>query len=89
LQAQARADEGAIFVPVPTRGLVFRAQEGGHAIARVRSDVAGGVIEVFDAHERVAIRLRATVNGGAIEVGRTSTLAAPSLTVGSYEDPGY
>jgi hypothetical protein len=99
---EARADAGgAIVVPVPPQGVVFRAV-GGAAIARVRSDAAGGVIEVLDARERVALRLRATAaGGGAVDMGppraydpRADAHADPHglpplPLLRSPDDPGY
>ena len=87
---EARADaSGAIVVPVPAQGVIFRAT-GGSAIARVRSDAAGGVIEVLDAREQVALRLRATSAGGVIEVGSPRPTLRPALSLArSPDDPGY
>ncbi|HTB72741.1 MAG TPA: hypothetical protein VK762_05840 [Polyangiaceae bacterium] len=85
---QAHADEDAFSVPVPSHGVIFRTN-GGRAIARLWSDKAGGVFEVLDAREQVAVRLRATNNGGAIEVGQVAMLGLPASTTNLKEDPGY
>jgi hypothetical protein len=86
--SQACADESAVSVPVPAHGVVFRSS-GGRAIARVWSDKAGGVVDVLDAREQVAVRLRATNAGGAIELGHVATLGSPASYTNSNEDPGY
>jgi hypothetical protein len=87
---EARAQPaGAIVVPVPREGVVFRGS-GGNAIARVRSDAAGGAIEVLDAHEQVAVRLRATSAGGVIELGVPRPSAHVVLPLArTVDDPGY
>jgi hypothetical protein len=85
---QAHADESAVSVPVPAHGLVFRTN-GGRTIARLWSDKAGGVLEVLDAREQVAVRLRATNAGGAIELGHVATSSLPASYTHSNEDPGY
>jgi hypothetical protein len=86
----ARAQPGgAIVVPVPPEGVVFRAH-GGNAIARVRSDPAGGAIEVLDGREHVAVRLRATSAGGVIELGAPPGSSRAVLPLArSLDDPGY
>jgi hypothetical protein len=86
-EARAQAPQ-AVIVPVPAQGVSFRGA-GGTTIARVRSEPAGGVIEVLDAQERVAVRLRATPNGGTIDLGAGKT-QAPTLSITRVpEDPGY
>jgi hypothetical protein len=87
---EARAQPaGAIVVPVPPEGVVFRSA-AGNAIARVRSDAAGGAIEVLDAREQVAVRLRATNAGGVIELGVSRATARTVLPLArSLDDPGY
>jgi hypothetical protein len=87
---EARAQPaGAVIVPVPAEGVVFRGA-GGNAIARVRSDPAGGAIEVLDAHEQVAVRLRATNAGGVIELGIPRPTARTVLPLArTVDDPGY
>jgi hypothetical protein len=81
---------GAVVVPVPPQGVVFRSSRGGNAIARVRSEGAGGVVEILDAREQVVIRLRATSAGGVIELGASPVAAHPALSlVRSPDDPGY
>jgi hypothetical protein len=82
---------GAIVVPVPPEGVVFRARTGSD-IARVRSDSAGGggVIEVLDAREHVAVRLRATGAGGVVELGTGLAAGHAVLPLArSLDDPGY
>jgi hypothetical protein len=81
---------GEIVVPVPEQGLVFRAGSG-KALARVRSDVTGGgIVEVLDAREQVAVRLRATPSGGAVELGSSRAASRPALLLlGATGDPGY
>jgi hypothetical protein len=86
--ARAQAG-GAIVVPVPPEGVVFRARDG-NAIARGRSDATGGAIEVLDAREHVAVRLRATGAGGVIELGAPPGAARAVLPLArSLDDPGY
>ena len=85
---QAHADQSVVSVPVPAHGVVFRTN-GGRAIARLWSDKAGGVLDVLDAREQVAVRLRATNAGGAIELAHVATLGLPASYSNSNEDPGY
>jgi hypothetical protein len=87
---EAHADPAdVIVVPVPSQGVVFRAS-GGNVIARVRSDAAGGVFEVLDAREQVAVRLRATPSGGTIDVSPARMPLRPALPLArSVDDPGY
>ena len=81
------ADE--IELRVPERGLVFRASSG-KALARVRSDVTGGIFEVLDAREQIAVRLRAAQNGGVLELAPSRAPARPALLlVSETGDPGY
>jgi hypothetical protein len=88
--SKARADmAGELAVPVPEQGLVFRASSG-KALARVRSEVTGGIVEVLDAREQVAVRLRATPNGGVVELGSPRAPSRPALfLLGATGDPGY
>ncbi len=88
--SSARAQvAGEIVVPVPEHGIVFRASSG-KALARVRSDVTGGIVEVLDAREQVAVRLRATPSGGAVELGSPRAASRPALlSIGATGDPGY
>jgi hypothetical protein len=84
---EARAQVGdLVVVPVPAQGVVFRGS-GGNAIARIRGDVTGGMVEVLDAREQMAVRLRATASGGVIELGPRS--ATTLAVVGAASDPGY
>ena len=90
LVQSANADSGgAMLVYVPLQGVVFRTV-GGNSIVSLRSEAAGGVIEVLDARQQVALRLRATSAGGVIE-GVASGTIAPSLLPLSISsgDPGY
>jgi hypothetical protein len=86
--SQAHADEDTVSVPVPVHGVIFRTN-GGRAIARLLSDKAGGVFEVLDAREQVGVRLRATSNGGTVELGQFATLGLPAPSSNPKEDPGY
>jgi hypothetical protein len=90
LIGKARAEvTGEIALQVPERGLVFRASSG-KAIARVRSDPTGGIVEVLDAREQIAVRLRAAQNGGVVELAPSRAPARPALLlVGETGDPGY
>lgn len=85
----ASADGAAITIPVPPEGVVFRTP-AGRVVARLRTDVTGGVFEVLDARERVAVRLRATGGGGAVELGHGSGAGAvPPAGIRSTDDSGY
>jgi hypothetical protein len=90
LIGKARAEvTGEIELRVPERGLVFRASSG-KALARVRSDATGGIFEVLDAREQIAVRLRAAQNGGVLELAPSRAPARPALLlVGETGDPGY
>jgi len=84
----ACAEGSAITIPVPSEGVIFRSS-GGHVVARLRSELGGaGVFEVFDARERVGVRLRAA--GGGVELGRGAAIdvAGPGA-VRSTDDSGY
>jgi hypothetical protein len=88
-EARADASGGGIVVPVPAQGVVFRAP-AGNAIARVRTEPAGGVVEVLDAREQVAVRLRASDHGGVVEVGAGPQRLVPALSIArTVPDPGY
>jgi hypothetical protein len=69
---------------------------GGTTIMRVRSEPAGGVLEVLDAQEKVAVRLRATPSGGTLDLGPGRAAAGagrpamPTLSITrAADDPGY
>ena len=84
---EAHADTGVTIVPVPVQGIVFRGVSG-RAIARIREQATGGVVEVFDAHEQVVLRLRATRLGGAVDVGSEPPITQrPPRATG--DEPGY
>jgi hypothetical protein len=85
---EAHAAPGEVTVPVPADGVVFRAADG-RAILRIESDRAGGVLEVLDSRERVAVRLRATPNGGVVELGPSPTVRPVLAPAGALADPGY
>jgi hypothetical protein len=85
----ARADGAAITIPVTAEGVLFRSP-AGRTVARLRSEAAGGVFELFDARERVSVRLRAAAGSGVVELGRTVVLgAAPPASARSSDDSGY
>jgi hypothetical protein len=85
----ASAEAAAITIPVPAEGVVFRSP-AGRTVARLRSEAAGGVFELFDARERVSVRLRAAAGSGVVELGRTVVLgAAPPASARSSDDSGY
>ena len=85
---EARADiREELVVPVPAQGVAFRGSTG-QTIVRIRSSpVWGGTLEVFDAHENLAVRLRATSSGGVFEIGRSPPAVASTIV--SSADPGY
>lgn len=59
-------------------------------MARLRSEASGGVFEMFDANERVSVRLRATAAGGTVELGRVTTFNLPEPpAAGATGDSGY
>ncbi len=86
--ALARADVGQeLVVPVPAQGIAFRG-DSGKTIVRIRSSaLSGGILEVFDAHENLAVRIRAASSGGVVEIGLSSP-PVPAQVV-SAADPGY
>ncbi len=93
LVSDARADSGAVVVPVPAQGVVFRGPTGA-AIVRVRAEpTGGGVVEVLDGREQVAVRLRAAPSGGVIDVGSARPPVRRAFEVtrstDSTDDPGY
>jgi hypothetical protein len=59
--SDARADDRPTTstIYVGDQGLVFR-NHSGRAIARLKSDMNGGVLEIFDASEQPRTRLRTT-----------------------------
>jgi hypothetical protein len=77
-----------VIVPVPPQGVSFRGA-AGTTIARIRSEPSGGVLEVLDAQEHVAVRLRATPSGGSIDLGAGRTPAQTLSITRVPEDPGY
>jgi hypothetical protein len=86
---EARADAfGEVMVPVPSEGVVFRAK-GGRPIVRIRAEAGAGSLEVLDARGRVAVHLRATPSGGAVEVGPSSSEGPATSLGGLSQDPGY
>lgn len=86
---EARADAlGEVTVPVPEEGVVFRGN-GGRPVVRIRSDAAGGLLEVLDGHGAVAVRLRATPGGGIVELGLSSSVRPVMSPAGAPGDPGY
>jgi hypothetical protein len=90
LRKEALADaSGAVVVPVPPQGVVFRGARG-NSILRVRDEPAGGLVELLDSHEHVVVRLRATPAGGAIEVESSASPSSRGLSLArSLDDPGY
>jgi len=85
-EARAQAPQ-AVIVPVPAEGVSFRS--GGKTILRVRAESTGGVLEVLDAQERVAVRLRAAQSGGAIDLGAGRPSVQTLGIARTPEDPGY
>ena len=88
LLPEAHAGVATVVVPVPGGGVVFRGG-AGNALVRIREDAAGGVLEVFDASERVALRLRATANSGGLELESVQARPPAVPPAMRREDPGY
>jgi hypothetical protein len=86
---EAHADAlGEVTVPVPEEGVVFRGN-AGRPIVRIRSEAAGGSLEVLDGRGGVAVRLRATPTGGNVELGPSASVRPALRVVGTPGDPGY
>jgi len=88
LVPEAHAAVATMVVPVPSGGLVFRGV-AGNALVRVREDASGGVLEVFDASEHVAVRLRASASSGGLELETVRTRPQAALPGSRLDDPGY
>src|SRR5580658_2763694 len=84
---EAHADAlGEVTVPVPEEGVVFRGN-AGRPIVRIRSEAAGGLLEVLDGRGGVAVRLRATPTGGIVELAPPASGRPPSRVVAAPGDP--
>lgn len=88
LVPEAHAAVATMVVPVPSGGVVFRGV-AGNALVRVREDASGGVLEVFDASERVAVRLRASASSGGLELETVRARPQAALPGSRVDDPGY
>ena len=62
---------------VPADGLVFRGADG-KTIARLSSDVNGGVLELYTAQEQPGARLRTAGVMGAADFGASASQPAPA-----------
>ena len=71
-EARAQSSALASTIYVPSDGLAFRTFDG-HVIAKLSYDAHGGILEVFDEHERTATSLRADALGAT----RASVTPAP------------
>jgi hypothetical protein len=78
--ANAQARSPASSINVAASGLLFRGPDG-RVIARLSSDAGGGVFELFDAHEQLGARMRASSFAGGMEVyptARAAPIAIPA-----------
>jgi hypothetical protein len=84
-EAHAQSSYLASTVYVPSDGLAFRAFDG-HVVAKLSYDARGGVLEIYDEHERVA----ASVRGGSVApVVREEPQRAAQATKPLREDLGF
>ena len=74
-QARAAAVSSTPTIYVPAEGLVFRSPDGT-PIARISRDARGGVIEIYDDHQRVA---RSVPEAAAVEATHDDVARDPGF----------
>ena len=85
-EAHAQSNALASTIYVPSDGLAFRTFDG-HVIAKLSYDSHGGILEVFDEHERTATALRADALGATR--ASVTPASAPASTGGGRPDLGF
>jgi hypothetical protein len=75
-EAHAQSSSLASTIYVPSDGLVFRTFDG-HVIAKLSHDPHGGVLEIFDEHERPTAAIRSD-GLGAPRTAAATPLPAPA-----------
>jgi hypothetical protein len=88
-EAHAQSSSLASTIYVPSDGLAFRTFDG-HVIAKLSHDARGGVLEIFDEHERPSAAIRSD-GLGAPRTAAVTPLAAPrdATKLGDRPDLGF